>query len=483
MAAARAAHSFAAMFNSVSRRTKVTVLVSSGIFMASLDLSIVNIAFPAIQSEFAGSSLSDLSWLLSAYAIVFAAALVPSGRWFDRVGRKRGFLLGVGLFGLASAICAAAPTLEVLIAARVLQALGAAMLTPTSLGLLLPEYPSERRAAVMGLWSAVGGIAAAAGPPVGGLLVELDWRWVFLVNVPIALAALLVGRTLLNEIQDPEPGPRPDITGAGLLVAAVALLTWDITGAPDHGWFSARTLGTAAVAAVCLGLLAARSRTHAAPIVPPHIVRHPSFSLAAGSVLLFYVAFSAMLLNCVLLLTTLWGYSTITAGLALIPGPAMAAAVASRSGVLVPRFGARPVAVTGTFLFAAGGLLATHRIGPSPAYASEFLVPFLMSGAGVGLALPALANAAVSTLPEALLSTGIAVFAVSRQIGAALGVAVLVAVFATPTSAVELLQAIHDGYRVQCAAAALALLTAGLLGARVPRRSAEPRHAERPVAA
>src|ERR671928_2004393 len=157
---------------------KVLIVVSTAVFMASLDLFIVNIAFPDIERDFGGTSLSSLSWILNAYAIVFAALLVPAGRWADAVGRKRGFLLGLSLFTLASAACAAAPSVGVLIAARVAQAAGAAVLVPTSLALLLPEFPPERRQVAVGIWAAVGGAAAAAGPLAGGLLTQASWRWV-----------------------------------------------------------------------------------------------------------------------------------------------------------------------------------------------------------------------------------------------------------------------------------------------------------------
>ncbi len=323
------------------RRRQVTALVSTGVFMASLDLFIVNVAFPDIARSYPGTSLSGLSWVLSAYAIVFAAALVPAGRWFDRVGRRAGFLGGVALFGVASALCAAAPSLEVLVAARVLQAIGAAMLVPTSLGLLLPEYPPQERAGAVAVWSAVGGIAAAAGPPIGGLLVELSWRWVFVVNVPIAIGAVVLGRRLLVERRDPEPGPVPDLLGAVLLAVAVALLTWGIVEAPGHGWLGTRTAGGIGAAALLTIAFIARSARHRAPVVPPAIVRRRAFSIATAASLLFYVAFSAMLLNGVLVLSGLWGWSTLATGFGLVPGPAMAAVVASRGGALAERIGQR----------------------------------------------------------------------------------------------------------------------------------------------
>lgn len=457
------------------RRRSVAALVSTGVFMASLDLFIVNIAFPGIAADFPGHSLSGLSWVLNAYAIVFAAALVPAGRWFDRVGRRRGFLLGVALFGVASALCAAAPSLEVLVAARVAQATGAALLVPTSLGLLLPEYPAEQRAQAVALWSAVGGVAAAAGPPVGGVLVELDWRWVFLVNVPIALVAVVIGRRLLVERRDPEPGPAPDVLGATLLAAAVAALTWAIVEAPDHGWGGTRTVAGFLGAAILTAAFIARSARHRAPVVSVAIVARRSFSAASAASLAFFVAFAAMLLNGVLVLSELWGWSTLEAGFGLMPGPAMAALVASRGAIFGARFGQRAVATAGALVFGGGQLVLWATLQADEAYLSGFLPGMLISGVGVGLVLPSMAGAAFGGLPPALLSTGIAVFSVARQVGSALGVALLVAVLGDLAGGG--VDAARDGYLMQAGvaglAAALALLIRSDVPAPVPETVAE----------
>jgi MFS family permease len=163
----------------MEQRWKVLTITSVGLFMASLDLFIVNIAFPDLAKDFHGASLSSLSWVLNAYAIVFAALLVPAGRIADRVGRKRVFIAGLLLFAAASALCALAPSIPFLVAARVLQATGGAMMLPTTLGLILPAFPPEQRPLAIGIWSAVGGVAAALGPPIGGLLVQLSWRWIY----------------------------------------------------------------------------------------------------------------------------------------------------------------------------------------------------------------------------------------------------------------------------------------------------------------
>jgi EmrB/QacA subfamily drug resistance transporter len=438
----------------MSHRARVAAVVSVGVFVASLDLFIVNIAFPDIQRDFDGTSLASLSWVLNAYAIVFAALLVPAGRWADRTGRKRAFLGGLALFTLASAACAAAPSVGVLIAARVVQAAGAAILTPSSLGLLLPEFPPEKRGLAIGLWAAVGGTAAAAGPVVGGLLVELSWRWVFLVNVPVGVAAFVAGLRVLREVRDPDPA-RPDLVGAGLLTAAVATLIAAIVEGPDWGWGDGRVVALFAAAAALAVAFAVRSARHPVPVVEPALLRVRAFAFSQAAGLFFFVGFSAMLLGSVLWLTEVWGQSAIGAGLKIAPGPATAALFAVAGGVLSARVGPRLVGAVGAVLFGLGGVWWATRLGTEVHYAADYLPGMLIGGAGVGLVNPSLAGAATAQLPPTRLATGSAVLTMSRQIGSALGVALLVAVLGTPSPA-EVVDAFQDGWWMMVGAAALA---------------------------
>src|SRR3954451_18657522 len=223
----------------MSQRARVATVVCVGVFMASLDLFIVNIAFPDLRADFPATSLAGLSWVLNAYAIVFAALLVPAGRWADRAGRKRAFLGGLALFTAASAACAAAPSVAVLVGARAVQAAGAALMLPTSLALLLPQFPPEKRQMAVGVWAAVGGSAAAAGPLLGGLLVQGSWRLVFLVNLPVGIAALVAGTRVLREARDPAGG-QPDTLGAALLAAGIGSLWPGVLQWPALGRGSAR---------------------------------------------------------------------------------------------------------------------------------------------------------------------------------------------------------------------------------------------------
>src|SRR5271170_1577158 len=279
----------------MQRKWRVSMIVCVGVFMSSLDLFIVNIAFPAIAKHFGGVSLGSLSWILSAYAIVFAALLVPAGRWADAFGRKRVFLLGLGIFVAASTGCALAPSVGALTVARIVQAVGGALMLPTSLGLMLPEFGPQECHVAIGVWAATGGIAAAAGPPLGGLLVQADWRWVFLVNVPIGLLGLGFGLRTLAERRELGSG-RPDVLGALALIVVIGSLVVAIVKGQEWGWDSAAILALLAVTAVGLPAIWWRSERHESPVVEPSMLRVRSFGLAVGASLVFFAGFGAMLL-------------------------------------------------------------------------------------------------------------------------------------------------------------------------------------------
>jgi EmrB/QacA subfamily drug resistance transporter len=416
----------------MQRKWRVSLIVCVGVFMSSLDLFIVNIAFPAIGRHFGGASLGSLSWILSGYAIVFAALLVPAGRWADAFGRKRAFLLGLGIFVAASTACALAPSVGFLIAARVVQAAGGALMLPTSLGLMLPEFGPHERHVAIGVWAATGGIAAAAGPPLGGLLVQADWRWVFLVNVPVGLLGLGFGLRTLAERRELGSG-RPDVLGAGALIVAIGSLVVAIVKGQEWGWGSPAILALMAVTAVLLPSIWWRCKRHPAPIVDPEMLRVRSFGLAVGASVLFFAGFGAMLLAGVLFLTSVWHEQVLTAGLMLFPGPAMATAFSVPSARLGARVGYRIPGVIGAAMFAAGSVWFITRTGNRPAFLTEYLPGSMIGGAGVGLVIPTLTGAGASSLPAERFATGAAVLTMGRQIGAALGVAVLVAVLGTST--------------------------------------------------
>ena len=448
---------------------KVFAVVAVAVFLSILDLFIVNIAFPAIRSDFAGSSLADVSWVLNAYAIVFAALLVPAGKIGDIVGRRRVFAAGLVTFGVGSALCAAAPSLGLLVAARVLQAAGAAAVTPTSLGLLLPSFPPERRAVAIGGWAAIGGVGAASGPPLGGLLTSISWHWIFIVNVPLALGAAIAAVRVLPEIRDPARPRLPDALGTLLLIAAVGLVTLGLVRGAHWHWDVRADACFAAAAAATIGLWL-RSRRHPAPALELSILRVPAFALSSLSAALFFAAFSAMLLSNVIFLTSVWHYSAITAGFALTPGPLAAAALAPVSGRLAARYGPGLPGALGASLFVLSALWWIWQIGTTPDYAGAFLPGMVVGGMGVGLVLPSFTVAATATLPPARLATGIGAQTMFRQIGGTLGVATFVAILGTPATG-DVLGAFDEtrAFMAICAGlAAVALVAISRVGGGAP---------------
>lgn len=454
----------------MEHKSKVLAVVSVAVFMAGLDLFIVNIAFPDIVREYDEAGISATSWVLNAYTIVFAALLIPAGRLADRIGRKRAFLGGLVGFVVGSALCGVAPSIETLVGARILQAIGAAFILPTSLALLLVEFPPAERAAAIGIWAAIGGVAAAVGPPLGGLLVEVDWRLIFFVNIPVGLGAFAVALPLLRESADPEQEPA-DPLGTALLTAAIGLLVLGLVEAPDWGWADLRTIGSIAAAAAMLRWFWARCRSHRSPVVEPSMLAVPTFGLASLATLLFAAGFGAMLLISVLFLTTVWGASALEAGLQIAPGPALAAIFAVLAGRWSERVGSARLATLGLAVFAISSCWWALAVGPESAYAAEFLPAMLLSGVGVGLILPTLADIAVSSLPPARLATGTAVYTTSRQLGFALGVGVLIAILGS--AGTDALSGFQAGW-VFIAAICLAAMGAAATAWRVGEVSTSP---------
>jgi EmrB/QacA subfamily drug resistance transporter len=449
----------------------VLAIVCAGVVLASLDLFIVNVALPDISRDFGNAGLGELSWVLNGYAIVYASLLVFFGRLADRHRRNYGFLLGVAIFTAASAACAAATSVPMLVAFRLVQAAGAALLTPTSLGLVLASYPAERRSGAVRTWTAIGGLAAALGPVVGGLLVTASWRWVFLVNVPIGVAALVVGWLKLPDVPG-HPVRRPDALGAVLVTGGVGAVTFGLVQGNTWGWGSPGTLAALAGSAAALGLFVAHCARSDNPLVSPALFRVRTFSGASAAMTMFSTAFGAMLLSIVLWEQDAWGWSALKAGLAIAPGPIMVPVCSFLlAGRLIRRFGPAPVVTLGLVSFAAGLTWWAIAVRLQPDYAGAVLGGMLLTGTGVGLTLPTLMATAAASLPPHSFATGSAVVNMIRQIGLAVGVAVLVVVLGDPGTAAQRLAAFHRGWLV---AAAIAL--AGLVPTLLLLRPVSVRH-------
>jgi EmrB/QacA subfamily drug resistance transporter len=407
------------------RRWAVLAVVSAAQFLIILDLWVVNIALPALQRDFAPATLPDVSWVLDVYAIVLAALLVPAGRGADSIGRRACFLAGLVVFGVASLGCAVAPGLPALIAARALQAGGAAVLMPASLGLALWAFPSQQRGTAVGVWAGVGAVAAGSGPVLGGVLVESSWRWIFLINVPIILVAWAAGVAILPRRGGQRPDWRIDGVGTVLALGAVGLVCTALTEAP--AWPPARTWPVLAAGLILAAAFVAHIRRHPDPLVAPRLFSVRPFSAGAAGLVAYYTGFATMLLGTTLLLTVQWHFPVLQAAVAIAPGPITAGIVSPFSGRLSARFGIRATVVAGAVLFAAAGAWPLASAGDSPAYAAVMLPGMVLWGVANALIQPSL-FACAGAAPRAELASGSAVLATARQLGSALGVAIFVAI-------------------------------------------------------
>ena len=400
-------------------------------FLVFLDVTIVNVAFPSISESFPEATLPLLSWVLNGYNVVFAALLVPAGRLADRLGRERMFMAGVALFTVASALCAAAPSPGALIAARALQAVGAAIVVPTAAALLLAEFPAERQMQALAAGSAAAGASAALGPSLGGALIDtFGWRAVFVVNLPLGLMMLAWCARWMRR-RAVAAGPLPDALGTILLAASVGLVALALVQGNDWGWTSGAVIAAAAGVAVLGPAAVVRSLRHPSPAFDLSLLRLADFRAANTVTLLFGAGFYAKLLCDVLFLTIVWGYSVATAGLALSPSPLMTVVTAPFAQRLSDRFGTRAMIVAGTALYGLGSAWFALRLTADRSYVADFLPATVCTGAGAGLALPAVTSAAVRSLRDVDLGTGAATNAMARQIGGVLGIAALVAILGT----------------------------------------------------
>lgn len=399
-------------------------LVAIAVFLVSLDGTIVLAAFPALRAAFPSASPATLSWTLNAYTILYAALLVPGGRLADMRGRRRVFLGGLAVFGLASALAGLAADPLTLIALRAVQAAGAAALTPASLALILAAFPAEKRAVAVGLWGAVGALAAAFGPAIGGWLVEAaGWQAVFLVNAPIVVFALWRGWTQLAESMGSDPTAPLDLLGTALQVTGIGAIVLGLVQAQE--WGAGPAIGTALAGLALIGLfvLWARGRAHAA--LDLSLFREASYAWTNAATLVFGAAFSMMFLGFFLFLTGPWGYGLAAAGLLVTPGPLAVVPVAVVAGRLAGRIGHRPLLVAGGLVYAASNAWFLLRLGPTPVL-FDWFVGLVIGGIGVGLTLPALSGAAVARLQPRHFGAGNAANSAIRQVGAALGAAAAV---------------------------------------------------------
>jgi EmrB/QacA subfamily drug resistance transporter len=357
-----------------------TTVLGSGLVM--LDATVVNVALQRIGTEL-DASFADLQWTVNAYTLTLAALILLGGSLGDRFGRRRMFVIGVTWFAVASALCGIAPNVESLIAARGLQGVGGALLTPGSLAIISASFAGADRAAAVGAWSGLGGLAGAVGPFLGGWLVEISWRLVFLVNLPLAVLVVLVARRHVPETRNPTAPAQIDVSGALLAAAGLAALTYGLTAAGGPEVPTSALAAAVAGAAVLVAFVVVQRRsTH--PLVPVTIFRSRQFVAANAVTVLVYAGLSVVFLLLVLQLQVVAGFSPLLSGAALLPVTAVMVALSSRAGALAQRIGPR-IPMTAGPLVAAGGLLLLVRVGAGSTYLRDVLPAMTIFGLGLSL--------------------------------------------------------------------------------------------------
>nr|WSX73788.1 DHA2 family efflux MFS transporter permease subunit [Streptomyces sp. NBC_00899]WSX80149.1 DHA2 family efflux MFS transporter permease subunit [Streptomyces sp. NBC_00899] len=445
-------------------RPGVVLLLSAGAtFIAFLDTTVVNVAFPDLARSFPADRVSDLSWVVSSYAVLFAALLTPAGRIADAFGRKRLFLSSLAGFTVTSALCACAPNLPWLITARALQGATAAGMIPAALGLLLATTPPQRLPAAIGAWGAAGSLATAAGPALGGVLVDVfGWRAVFLINVPVGAALVLAGIRGLPE----STGARrrlPDPLGTLAVTAGIALLVLGLTKGSDWGWTEAATVASVAGGAALIAVALVRSTRHAAPAVETALFRNRTFATASTAAAFTGAALFGWLLSSPLFLTTVWHYSVLKAGFAVTPGALTSAIAAVAVGKRAKPHHLPAVVGVSMAAFAAVSVWAYLGLGTDTRFLALWLPMGLIGGAAFGATLTALSTAAARSLPPQQFASGVGMTTTARQLGGSLGVAATASVIAAHGIAGP--QAYRDVF-LTCGAVAAVAALAGLAMAR-----------------
>lgn len=420
----------------------LTLFVSSlAVFAVFLDTTVLFVAFPDIIASFRNVAPQQLSWVLNGYTIVFAALLVPLGKLADQRGHKSVFLAGSVLFTSASVLCAVAPGPWALVAARVVQAVGAAALVPSSLALVLRATPRAKVPVALAVWGATGAVAAAVGPTLGAALVETGgWRWVFLVNLPVGVVTVVLGRRHLVQSRDPAIRV-PALTGVGLLVVASVLVTLGLVRGEDWGWTSVGVVGSVVAGLAVLALFVLHQFRTVSPTIDLALFAIPNFRWGNAATVAFGVAFTAMFLSSILYLTTVWQWSILRAGLGVAPGPLVVAVLAPFVGRLAARVGQRPLLLVGGLVYATGGLLRLLLLDAEIAYVRNYLPSMIFTGLGVSLCLPQLSSVIGQALPPDRFGVGGAVNQALRQFAGTLGVALTIGLTADATGLADLVAA------------------------------------------
>ncbi len=417
-----------------ARHGRLTLAIAALATLATfLDTTILYVAFPDITATFDDASSSTLSWVLNSYTIVFAALLIPAGKLADRVGHRRAFLTGSVIFTAASMASGLAPTVEVLIAFRMFQAAGAAILIPSSLALVMRAFPPEKVTVAVAIWGAAGAVAGALGPTLGSVIVDgLGWRWAFYINLPVGAFTVIAGIRVLRESADPTVRV-PSLLGVALIAGAAAAISYAVVEADAAGWASARTVLVLGSGLLLLWAFVVNQRQSDAPALNLDLFGINNFAWGNLTMFAFGLSFSAMFFGSILFLTDIWGWSIMRAGFGVAPGPALVALLAPRAGKLAGEVGQRPLLVLGGLFFASGGLWRIVVLGAAENYWVDYFPSMMLSGVAVALVFPQLASVVAQALPANRIGVGGAALQAVRQFGGTFGVALTIAFLGTPS--------------------------------------------------
>jgi EmrB/QacA subfamily drug resistance transporter len=469
----------ARIFAEETRKWFTLAAVSFGLFMIMLDNTVVNVALPAIQSDL-GADLSELQWVVTGYALTFAALMLIGGKVADAYGRRLIFVIGIAIFTTASLWCGLADSSDELIAARVLQGVGAALMNPATLSIIAATFPARQRGTAIGIWAGVSALALAIGPLVGGLITEhLDWSWIFFLNVPVGILAIAVSFLFIDETRD-ETHERLDLPGLATSGLGLFALTYGLIEANTYGWTSTRILGAFAVAVVGLATFVLLERHQRAPMLPLQLFRNSTYTGANLVVLLVALAMFGVFFFVSLYMQNVLGYSAVQTGAAFLPMTILIILVAPIAGRTSDRIGSRGLLTVGMVLVA-GQLFYFSTLGVDSTF-WNLLPGFLVGGVGMAMTMTPSAAAATRNVPVDKAGVGSAVLNASRQVGGSLGIAVMGAIIAADANGGTSPEAFVDGFQsALLVAAGIALVGAGVAFALVRPHEGAGRPAGEPT--
>jgi len=462
----------ARIFAEERRKWFTLAAVSFGLFMIMLDNTVVNVALPSIQRDL-GADLSSLQWIVTGYALTFAALMLIGGKVADAYGRRLIFVVGIAVFTSASLWCGLAGSGDELIAARVLQGAGAALMNPATLSIIAATFPPHQRGTAIGIWAGVSALALAIGPLVGGLITEhLDWSWIFFVNIPVGILAIAASFLFIDESRD-ETHVRLDLPGLATSAVGLFALTYALIEANTYGWTSPQILGAFAVTGAAILSFILLERYQRAPMLPLELFRNRTYAGANTVMLLVALAMFGVFFFLSLYMQNVLGYSAVQTGAAFLPMTILIILIAPVAGKTSDRFGSRGLMTAGMILIAVQ-LLYFSRLGVDSSF-WNLLPAFLVGGVGMALTMTPSAAAATRSVPVDKAGVGAAVLNASRQVGGSLGIALIGAIMAIEAGGERTPEAFVDGLQTAL------LVASGIaaLGAVVAFTTVRPHEAAR----